>query len=30
MEKHLDRFGEIVAYFSIIYIGGHVIVAWIK
>jgi len=30
MEKYLDNFGWITIYFSIIYIGGHVIVAWFK
>ena len=30
MEKHLNNFGWITICFSIIYFGGHVIVAWVK
>jgi len=30
MEKHLDRFGWVVAYFTVMYIGIHIIIAWIK
>ena len=30
LEKYLDGFGWVIIGFSIIYIGGHVIVAWIK
>ena len=30
MEKYLDNFGWVTICFSIIYIGGHVIVAWFK
>jgi len=30
MEKYLDRFGWIVAYFTVMYIGIHIIVAWMK
>ena len=30
MEKHLDRFGWIVVYFTIMYVGIHIIVALAK
>ena len=30
LEKYLDGFGWVINGFSIINIGGHVIVAWIK
>jgi len=30
MEKHLDRFGYIVAYFTVMYIGIHIIIALAK
>ena len=30
MEKYLDNFGWVTICFSILYIGGHVIVAWFK
>jgi len=30
MEKYLDRFGWVVVYFTIMYIGIHIIIAWSK
>ena len=30
LEKYLDGFGWVIICFSVIYIGGHVVVAWLK
>ena len=30
MEKYLDRFGYIVAYFTVMYMGGHIIISLAK